>query len=838
MANRSSRRVKFPPASKVVILHSRFIELYYKNTNMPEREADSEQPRKRLRLSSPEGVLKLDHTVTVDQLIAAQLEQEKKVGITLFAAPESAFSCVVKQRYTDFLVNEISLSGQVVHLEAPPAPAKKQEPKAEPKVEAPSVAAVEVPATNGSDNVKTDENHKIEAPPVAVVEDPSTNGSNNTKIEEEGPAQQPVQEPAAQNGAIDTMSGMHPSRMANLEAGDKDDQSIEQRKQAAIKSISAQDKSALESIFGEATTTSMIDLYAKIFARPNRKARDFGSIQSQEIDDKQKRTDAHVTVRRVFQGRIETVTSQDNTISIKGNAAPQRHERNSTKQGGPKVKGKVGWDELGGEHLHFTLYKENKDTMEVLTFLASQIKAHPKMFQMAGTKDRRGVTAQRVSAFRTTKERLAGFNSRLRQAVLGGFEYQQKGLELGELQGNEFTITLRDCKVPGTEGMDAGQKLELTKTTITKAMDLFQIRGFVNYYGLQRFGSFTTSTDEIGKRMLQGDFAGAVAGILTFSPLALSEALEPTENSKISSDDKARAQAINIWNTTQKVGAALDLLARRFQAENAVIRHLGWSDRKSGDQPRLHDYQTALMQITRNLRLMYVHAYQSLVWNTVAAKRWELFGGKVVEGDLVIVGEHKDTAGPSDAVQEDVDEDGEVIVRPAADDSAASASDKFERGRPLSADEAASGQYSIFDIVLPLPGFDVVYPSNELGGFYTSFMKSEAGGGLNPLDMRRKWKDISLSGGYRKVMARPANVEYEVKAYGGEDEQLVLTDLEKLNGRTLDDVNGVDGMEQDKERIALVLKMQLGSSQYATMALRELTKGGAVGYKPDFQGGR
>ena len=87
------------------------------------------------------------------------------------------------------------------------------------------------------------------------------------------------------------------------------------------------------------------------------------------------------------------------------------------------------------------------------------------------------------------------------------------------------------------------------------------------------------------------------------------------------------------------------------------------------------------------------------------------------------------------------------------------------------------------EIVLPLPGFDVVYPPNESGEWYKTFMASEAGGGLDPYDMRRKQKDFSLSGGYRKVLARIGqDSEVSVHEYLDEegDKQFVETDMEKI----------------------------------------------------------
>src|SRR5947207_5043683 len=136
---------------------------------------------------------------------------------------------------------------------------------------------------------------------------------------------------------------------------------------------------------------------------------------------------------------------------------------------------------------------------------------------------------------------------------------------------------------------------------------------------------------------------------------------------------------------------------------------------------------------------MYVHAYQSLVWNFAAGERWRLYGDRVVAGDLVLVNEFKDKAG-KDSGGEEVDAEEELFIRPDVDDTAIAVDDMFERARALSADEAASGIYTIFDVVLPLPGFDILYPANEMTDFYKRFMASEQGGKLDPFDMRRKWK--------------------------------------------------------------------------------------------------
>ncbi|KAK5789073.1 hypothetical protein VI817_008197 [Penicillium citrinum] len=591
--------------------------------------------------------------------------------------------------------------------------------------------------------------------------------------------------------------------------------------------VSDEDNTLLAEYLGADKAAETIDMHKQAMSSPKARPSEFGKV-TVAVSDRDLRTKIHQALRRIFRSQLESTTDGEGNLDI--SPAPNRFKRkpDGRGRGGRAANGgRMSWDELGGPYLHFTLYKENKDTMEVISFIARTMKVNAKIFQFAGTKDRRGVTAQRACVLRVQADRLVNINRTLRNAMLGDFEHLKHGLELGDLGGNEFVITLRESEIPGIDLKDPQAAVSKATELVGKSLKNLRERGYFNYYGLQRFGSFTTRTDTVGVKILQDDFQGAVDAILYYAPHVLAAAQEGTSSTApISTDDKARAEAIHLFQTTGNISESLAKLPRKFSAEANIIRHLGKSRK---------DFLGALQAIPRNLRLMYVHAYQSLVWNHAASQRWRLYGDKVVEGDLVIVQEHreKDTATLEPAG--DIDADGEIIIRPEGENSAAAAEDMFERARALTAEEAASGKYSIFDVVLPQPGFDVIYPPNQMKDFYREFMGSEKGGGLDPSNMRRKWKDASLPGGYRKVFSRMgADYSVDVRLYSEDNEQFVQTDLEKLRGGPTDE----KASEFQGDKLAIVLKFQLGSSQYATMALRELTKGKMQEYKPDFGGGR
>ncbi|KAJ4988558.1 Multisubstrate pseudouridine synthase 7 [Stagonosporopsis vannaccii] len=749
--------------------------------------------------------------------IETDYEREVRAGITEYICPDNlGFTGVLKQRYTDFLVNEIGLDGQVLHLKSTQVEKRKKEAKAETPVEAETVKPEQ--------KIEIVEDAGMVAEPIAVQEE--------KPVEPEQPAK-----------AVEANEGEETFAVTAAP------------KKEAKEELSDEDTKLLHSIFGEDTTKQILALVQSIRNREEAKARSFKAVTSAPILDKDTRTNAHKSLRRIFPNLLETSMENDQSIRIKANPPAERKNKGGRgeKANGDHAKhrgGQLAWEELGGEYLHFSLYKENKDTMEVVGFLGSKLNSGAKAFAFAGTKDRRACTVQRLCVKRQTAERIAGFNRSLFNAAVGDFEYRNNDLKLGDLMGNEFTISLRDCRFQNEEGMNAVQRHAFADEVVSKAIKDFSEKGFINYYGLQRFGSFAASTDQVGRKMLQDDLKGAIDDLLNYSEVALAAAEGTGEsNILVSQDDRNRAKALHIWKTEGKGPAALELLPRKFTAERNIIQHLSSRNSKSGKHDRKTDWQGALMTIPRTLRLMYVHAYQSLVWNVVAGKRWATYGDKVVEGDLVLVSEHLDKAGNSSSIANTtIDQDGEFIINPSGTENANAVAEDFERARALTRAEAESGLYSVYDVVLPQPGFDVEYPSNSIGEFYKTFMASERGGGLDPHNMRRAWREVSLSGGYRKFLAKPLKpLEYEVHSYTKAEQQFVETDLDKIKkarGKKEGEREGGDITMQESEnegdkKIAVVVKLQLGSSQYATMALRELMKAGGVkAYKPEFMGGR
>lgn len=77
----------------------------------------------------------------------------------------------------------------------------------------------------------------------------------------------------------------------------------------------------------------------------------------------------------------------------------------------------------------------------------------------------------------------------------------KEGLVLGQLMGNRFTITLRGVVAESED-------------IIKASVEGLGKNGFINYYGLQRFGSGSVPTHLVGAALLRGEWRSSVNLIL------------------------------------------------------------------------------------------------------------------------------------------------------------------------------------------------------------------------------------------------------------------------------------------------------------------------------------
>jgi len=455
-----------------------------------------------------------------------------------------------------------------------------------------------------------------------------------------------------------------------------------------------------------------------------------GNVSIEVVEySKEMRTQVHRAVKNLYPG-LETKTEERegrkfivayHAAGKKALAAPRKHS----------------WPKTRGAFCHFVLYKENKDTMDAINVLSKFLRLRPNVFSYMGTKDKRAITVQEIAVLKITAERILHLNKCLMNLKIGNFTYKKHPLKLGELRGNHFTVVLRN--INGSEEQ------------VEQAMSSLRDTGFINYYGMQRFGTTAVPTYQIGKAILQNKWEEVVDLIL-----------KPRPGAEKSYLVRCREE----WAKSQDPEAALRKLPVKRCVEGQLLRGLS----RYGMKNIIH----AFGMIPRNNRLMYIHSYQSFVWNSMVSRRVEAFGFKAVEGDLVLKG-------------------GTAHV--------------------LTAEEAE--KHSVHDVVMPLPGFDVIYPTHHVGKGYREMLTAD---NIDIDNMRHKIKDYSLAGAYRLILIRPKDVSWEVINYDDARVPLVHTDVEKLESKPAPVY-----LTEGKYR-ALKMDFSLPPSTYATMAIREVLK--------------
>lgn len=229
-----------------------------------------------------------------------------------------------------------------------------------------------------------------------------------------------------------------------------------------------------------------------------------------------------------------------------------------------------------GEYTHFTLEKRNWDTMRAAKAVSRACNVSHTRIKYAGTKDRRSVSTQRMSAWKVPKETLA--NLKLKDITLRDFASSPEPVNLGTLKGNRFTVLVRN--VCG----DADDRVNNIAEELGGKTP--------NFFGTQRFG-LRLNNHLVGKHVLRGEFEEAVRIILCGT------GAEPEEATK------ARDALRENWGQ-EGFKHAFKSFPNYLGFEKSVLNHL---------MSVPTDYVGAMRELPKKLRWMFVHAYQGYVFN-------------------------------------------------------------------------------------------------------------------------------------------------------------------------------------------------------------------------------
>jgi len=232
-----------------------------------------------------------------------------------------------------------------------------------------------------------------------------------------------------------------------------------------------------------------------------------------------------------------------------------------------------------GEYVYFWLEKKNWNTTKAIKDISRLSRVSIKRFGWAGTKDKTGITKQLVSVWKVDPEVLEKIKLKDIEIKIKG--RGDKRINLGDLKGNKFRIIIRDLTQNNLNFLE--KQLNFTKKY-----------GFPNYFGEQRFGRGNTHL--IGKEIIKGRIQRAVKLILTYQS-------NESEESK-----KARDFAEENWGKWSEI---IKQMPKWFHIEKAILNHLIQHN---------NDFAGAIRTLPKKTLKLYVHAYQSYLFNLALSK--------------------------------------------------------------------------------------------------------------------------------------------------------------------------------------------------------------------------
>ena len=237
-----------------------------------------------------------------------------------------------------------------------------------------------------------------------------------------------------------------------------------------------------------------------------------------------------------------------------------------------------------GPYLICRLTKTNWELQHAIKEIAKRLGISHRRIGWAGTKDRNAITRQLISLYNVTADQVAGIH--LKDIILEPLLNSNEGLSLGDLLGNRFEITIRDCQPAELE-----QRVQAASEAVRTAIP--------NYFGIQRFGATRPVTHLVGEWILRGNFEQAV---LSYVGQAFPGEPEPVREVRTA------------FSETRDIPAALSALPPQMSYERAMLHYL---------YSHPGDYRGALQELPPKLLSMFVSAYQSYLFNRVLSQRIE-----------------------------------------------------------------------------------------------------------------------------------------------------------------------------------------------------------------------
>lgn len=343
------------------------------------------------------------------------------------------------------------------------------------------------------------------------------------------------------------------------------------------------------------------------------------------------------------------------------------------------------------DYLFFVLKKVDMPLRKPINFLAEKLRLSPQSFEIAQMKEALPTSHQWISVERPhyIKDLYEAFRPKSELDFrIGNFEYRSKPLQLGDLKGNRYRIALRGLEIEST-------------STVVECLDHLKDIGFINYFGEKRFMSRKLlPTAEVGKLLLTRCWKEAIDLLL-----------KPTNEDP--SDIKALKERYFIYHSDWDKVIPKDFQSTEY--EYKIMQQLRSSP---------NNYLGALEEIPIGIRMGFVFAYQSYIWNVIVSQKIKRRGLKLEEGDIVWIGKETD-------FKEEFYEEYALAFESRSVPKVGFARNVNNKPnyRPfihfVTKEDIVQNKYTIKDLVMPLPGSEVIFPKNEVGIWYSDFLQMD-----------------------------------------------------------------------------------------------------------------